>query len=82
MKASKIPDLSGSFNESAPKSSKEEHLFCATLKSGKLRSVPIIKIFSLTERYFPFPQPTSRTNDPLGKESRNYFIFGHGLYLV
>ena len=49
----------------------------------KLRSVPIVKMFSLfTGRYFPFPQPTSQTRDPYGSSSRNFCILGQGLYLV
>ena len=47
-----------------------------------LLSEPVLKMFSLIPRYFPFPQPTSATRLPTGCSLKNCAIFGQGLWRV
>lgn len=42
----------------------------------------LMTCFLFTPRYFPLPQPTSQFKDPSGKDSKYFYILGHGLYLV
>ena len=47
-----------------------------------LLSEPVLNMFSLIPRYFPFPQPTSATRLPIGCSLKNSVIFGQGLWRV
>lgn len=47
-----------------------------------LESQPTMRRFGLSEKYLAFPQPTSYTKDPPGKDKRYSATRGHGLCLV
>ena len=42
----------------------------------------MMKMFGLTDRYFPFPQPTSSPMEPSGREVRNLETMGHGCHVI
>jgi hypothetical protein len=60
--------------------------FLAILRRLKLLSSPTVQRLELrfegSERYFPFPHPESRPMEPVGIDSKNFAITGHGCQMV
>jgi len=83
----KIPSLQGTSSASPWTASlSTPPAFLAIFRRLKLLSSPIVQRLELRfegrERYFPLPQPESRPMEPVGMDSKNSAITGHGCQMV
>ena len=83
----KIPSLQGTSSASPwTVSLSAPPAFLAIFRRLKLLSSPIVQRLELRfegrGRYFPLPHPESRPIEPVGMESKNVAITGHGCQIV